>query len=64
MPGHDSGIKCIWCSKPIQAITGEKLIRGFVMYLEGISTPEGYYHDSCLKEYQASLKDSANDKEP
>jgi len=56
MPGHDSGIKCIWCSQPIRAITGEKHLRGYVMYLEGVSIPEGHFHDKCLKGFQEKKK--------
>lgn len=64
MPSHDSGIKCIWCSQPIRAITGEKSLRGYVMYLEGVSTPEGHYHDPCLKELQKRILKGGNRNNP
>lgn len=52
----DSGEKCIWCKLPIKIITGDKGLRGYTMYREGVLTPQGHYHDKCLREYQKSIR--------
>lgn len=53
-----SGIKCVWCSLPVLSVLGEQELRGYVMHIEGVSTPQGHYHTRCLKLYQEHLKGS------
>lgn len=49
---RDSGIKCEWCKNPIMEVMGNKDLKGFVRYREGVFTPEGYYHSKCLRQSQ------------
>jgi len=56
MKKQDSGIKCVWCALPVLSVLGEKELRGFVMYIEGVSTPQGHYHARCLKLYQEHIR--------
>lgn len=53
---QDSGLKCEWCDSPVLSVVGGKELRGYVMHIEGVSTPQGHYHTRCLKLYQAHIE--------